>query len=148
MTATLKKSLADGSGFTDSSHGAASTLYELLKEMAENPAFHLSARQAVAATGVIGGMVTDKATRLRKLTFTVTDAGSANSSTVQVLVDGVLATGATLSIIHTEANDFETSVELDVAVPAGSRVELNVSAIATGATNLVVTAHFNPITVE
>jgi hypothetical protein len=148
MTATLRKALSDGQGFTDESHGGASSLYSLLKELSENPPFHLSARQAVAATGILAGMVTDKATRLRKLSFTVTDAGSSGSSTVQVLVDGTLATGATLSIINTEANNFETTVDLDVAVPAGSRVELNISAISTGATNLVVTAHFNPITVQ
>lgn len=148
MTATLKRALKDGFGLTDESHGSPHTLYALLKEMCENPAFVLAARQAAAATGIIGSMVVDKATRLRKLSFTVTDAGSANTSTIEVLADGVLITGATLSIANTEADNFETSVDLDVEVPAGARIDINVSAIATAATHLVVTAHFNPFTVE
>jgi hypothetical protein len=148
MTATLKRALKDGLGLTDESHGTIATLYNLLKEMCENPAFVLTARQAAAATGIIGSQVVDKATRLRKLYFTVTDAGSANDTTIQILADGVLLTGATLTINNAEANNFETSVELDVAVPAGARIDINVSAIATAATHLVVSAYFNPFTVE
>ncbi len=148
MSATLKQVLKDGFGLTDESHGSIHTLYNLLKELCENPPFHLSARQAAAATGIIGSMVTDKATRIRKLVFTVTDAGSANDSTIQVLADGVLITGATLTINNAAANNFETSVTLDVAVPAGTRLDINVSAISTGATHLVVSAFFNDLTVE
>lgn len=146
MTAILKKALADGQGFTDESHGAPDSLYALLKEMVENPPFHLSARQAAASVAILASMMTDKATRLRKFTFRVGVAGSANTSTARVLVNGTAV--ATLSIANDDADGTIVSDDLDVAVPAGARVELDVSAAATDATLLVLTAHFNSVTVE
>lgn len=145
---TLKKASKEAQSFSDESNGRPSSMYEVMKSLCENPSFELAANQATIATGIIATRYTNKATRLRKLWARAIVAGSAGATTVQVLVNGVLATGATITIDNADVDAALVQLSLDVAVPALARIDLNVSAAPTGGTGLTVQADFNAITVE
>lgn len=145
---TLKRSSREAQSFSDESNGRPSSVYEVIKSLAENPPFTVKAHLAVIATGILTTAYTEKATRLRKLWTRAAVCGTAGSTTVQVLVNGVLATGATATIANTDTDGALVETDLDVAVPAGARIDLSVSAAPTAGTGLSVQADFNALTVE
>ena len=99
---------------------------------------YLTGGIAAAATGSYGFICAPRAMRIRSLRLGVLDAGSANTTTLQVHLNGV-SQGA-VSIVNTAADGTTAALGLDVAVAVGDRVELVVSAIATAATDLSCTA--------
>lgn len=145
---TLKKAAKEAQAFSDESNGRPSSVFEVIKSLAENPSFELTGLQAVIATGIIATRYTNKATRLRKLWARAAVCGTAGATTIQVLVNGVLATGATITIDNADVDAALVQLNLDVAVPALARIDLNISAAPTGGTGLSVQADFNAITVE
>lgn len=99
---------------------------------------YLFGGQAAAAVASLNFIVAPRAMRIRALRLSVLDAGSANTTTLQVHINGV-SQGA-VSIINTAADGTNAALGLDVAVAIGDRVELVVSAIATAATDVTGTA--------
>lgn len=145
MTATLKKSTGEAGAFLDESNARDSRLYDVLKEMAYDGA-PLSAYQATIAVAVIAGMVIRHACKLRELKIAVGTTGTAGSTTVAVLVNGV--SKGTLTVANTEADGTVTSTDLDVALAEDDVVTLSVTAAPTGGAALTATAHMGGVTVE
>jgi hypothetical protein len=147
--ATLKKFLGDAGAAFDQSNGGFDRLYDVLKALAESVgAQSVSAQQAVVATATLGGMVVDTATKLKALAIAVGTTGTADSTTVQVHVNGV--SKGELSVANTEADGTYKTLALDLALAIGDLVELVVSAAPTGGADLTATARMAPedVTVE
>ncbi len=148
---TVSKILGEAGAGIDASSGGLSKgrLYDVLKELAENPPEKLTAYLGTIATGILAGIVCKKATRLRSLDTNIAVCGYSGTTTVQVLINGVLAhASAVLSTGNAEADGISKSVALDVAVPAGALVQINVSAAGGSATGLTATARLNNFDVE
>jgi len=145
MTATLKKSLGEAGAFFDESNARDSRLYDVLKEMAYDGS-PLSAYQATIAVAVIAGLVVRHACKLRELKIAVGTTGTADSTTVAVLVNGV--SKGSLTIANTEADGTVKSLDLDVALVENDVVTLSVTAAPTAGAALSATAHMAGVTVE
>lgn len=143
--ATLKRSLGEGGAFIDDSHGD-SNLYAVLQAMAASSGETLSYNQATPTTGVKASILADSPTTLSTLYIKAGTAGTAGASTVAVLVNGV--SQGTLSIDNAEADGTYKGLALDIEIEAGDQVDLSVTAVATGAADLVATARLKPVTVE
>lgn len=145
MLATLKSALGDGGSFFGDSHGE-DNLYKVLKALAEEGA-PLNARQATIATGIIGGMLVDKATKGVALRIAIGTTGDSGSTSVRAKLNGTL-TGATATIANTAADGTKAAVALDIALVAGDLLEIEVTAAATNAADLTASIHTRDVTVE
>lgn len=146
MTATLKKSLGEAAAFIDESHGT-DRLYDVLKTLAENGAEMLTDKLATIATGLLSGFVVDKPSKLIGLRTSVGVCGTADSTTVQVLVNSV--SKGELTTANDDADGTKKSLVITpLALAAGDLVQLNVSAAPTAGEDLVATVRMQPVTVE
>lgn len=148
MTATLKKSLGEGGAFVGDSHGE-DNLHAVLKALAEGGSQSLNAIQATVAAGIIGALLTDVATKLSSLRIAVGTTGSAGQTDVVVNLDGTAQTG-TATVLNTDANGTKDTVTFDppIDVPAGTLVEIEVTAAPTAGADLTASAHLSNVTVE
>jgi len=143
-TATLKKSLGDGGAFICDSHGD-DNLLDVLTALS-NAGEVLTCKEASPTTGIKASLLTDVASRLGTLVIKAGTCGTANQTDVDVNIDGVQA--AQLSIDNADTDGTVVSEEIDVAVPASSLVEIEFTAVATGAANVTATLRLKPVTVE
>jgi hypothetical protein len=153
MTATLKRDLGEAAAFLGDKSGGYdnSRLRDVLVELISSAPLSLDAFQATIATASIGGKVMDRAAKLKGLRTSVETCGTADSTTVQVHVNGSAVTGAEATTAHDDADGTKQNVALssDVALAAGDLVELVVSAAPTAGSNLAASAIIEPdITVE
>lgn len=142
---TLKKLLGDAGAGLDESNGA-DRLYDVLEALAYGLSEAVNAYQATVATATIGGMVADYAGTLVGLRTSVGTCGTADSTTVQVHVNGV--SKGELTTAHDEADGTKKSLALSVAVQAGDLIALVVSAAPTAGADLIASARVKPVTVE
>jgi len=151
MTATLKKDLGKAGAFMDESGGYANQrLYDVLVELAHDD-IGLDAFQGTIAVASIGGKIINRACKLVGLRTSIDVCGTADSTTVQVHLNGSAVTGAEATTAHDDADGTKQDVELSsaVALAEGDYVELVVSAAPTAGSNLAATAVIKPdITVE
>lgn len=145
MTATLKKSLGEAGAFFDESNARDSRLYDVLKDMAMDGA-PLSVYQATIATAVLAGMVIRNACKLREFKVSVGTTGTAGSSVVEVLVNGV--SKGSLTVANTDADGIVKSLDLDVALVEDDVVTIEVTTAPTAGAALTATAHMSGVTVE
>jgi len=142
--ATLKRSLGDGGAFISDEHGDDNLLAVLtaLASMGEP----LSIKEASPSTGIKASMVADVSSKIGTLYVNVGTTGTANSTTVQVLVNG--SSVGSLSVSNTEADGTKKGLAVDQNISAGDLIEINFSAVATGAANVAATIRVKPITIE
>lgn len=145
MTAELKKFIGDGGALLDDSTGL-DNLYDVLKALAEVAGEKVNAYQASISTATIGGMVCDKAGTLTNLRTSIGTCGTANSTTVQVHVNGV--SKGELTTAHDATDGTKKSLDLEVAVSAGDLIELVVSAAPTDGSDLVASASVLPVSIQ
>lgn len=100
---------------------------------------NLTGFQVSISTASIGGMLVRRPMRLRSLSIGVGTTGSSGDTTVQVHKNGSAISGAELTIGNAAANGTSKNLGLDAALVAGDRVELVVSAAASGGADLAVT---------
>ena len=143
--ATLKRSLGEGGAFIDDSHGD-SNLYAVLQALAASSGEVLSYFQASPTTGVKATILADSPTTLATVYAKAGTAGTAGTSTIDVLVNGV--SQGTLSIDNAEADGTSKGLAYNVELEAGDEVRLSVTAVATGAADLSATVRLKPVTVE
>lgn len=98
----------------------------------------LNAFQATVAAGSPGGLLADRAMRLRGLRARLGDCGSAGSTTVQIHINGVAVPGAEVSFANTDPDPSIKAAGVDVAVARDSAVEIVVSSAGTAAADLAV----------
>lgn len=130
----LVQELGETGANTDRSSGK-DNLYDVLKAFAQGPANDLDARQDTVATGLIASRILTSEAKITGLKIRVGTTGTATTTTVQVLKNGV-SQGA-LSIANTEADGTLKSLVLDVDCVADDYIEINVSAAPTGGANLI-----------
>lgn len=143
--ATLKRSLGEAGAFIDDSHGE-NNLLAVLQALAASSGEALTYTQATPTTGVKAAILADSATTLANVYVKVGTTGTAGTTTVAVLVNGV--SKATVDVANTEADGVSKGVAIDFPVEAGDLVELSVTAVATDAADLSATARLKPVTVE
>lgn len=145
-TATLKRDMGEaGAYFSDDS--GEDNLAKVLAALA-NAGEPLSFKQAGATTtGIKASMVTDVPTRIATLQVHVGDTGDAGDTVVSVRVDGVLLT-PTVTVDNTEDDDTAKGVAIDANVPAGSLVEIDITAAPTAGALVTATLRLKPVTVE
>ena len=149
MTATLKKDLGKAGAFLGDESGgyAHQLLRDVLVELAQGSAGSVDAYQATIATAIIGGKLVNRAGKLKGLRTSVGTCGTANSTTVQVKVNGT--SKGELITAHDAADGIKQSLALDVALAAGDLVTLVVSAAPTAGADLVASAVLtSDVTVE
>lgn len=142
--ANLKKSLGEGGAFIGDSHGE-DRLLDVLTALA-NGGDSISAKQAVATTGIKASMVVDSPSRIGTLYVNVGTTGDGNQTDVDVLVNGV--SKGQIIIDNTEADGFKQGLAVNVDVEAGDLVEIDFTAVATNNANVAATVRMKPVTVE
>jgi hypothetical protein len=143
--ATLKRSLGEAGAFFDDSHGE-DNLLAVLTSMA-NVGESLSVKEASPSTGIKASMVMDGASRIGTLYTKIGTTGTALQTDVRVRVNGTLITG-TLSTLNTEADGTYKGLAYNYNLAAGDLVEIDFTAVATGAANVAATLRMKPVTVE
>lgn len=143
--ATLKRSLGEAGAFFDDSHGE-DNLLAVLTALA-NAGESLSAKEASPSTGIKASMVMDRSSRIASLYSNIGTTGTAGQTDVRVRVNGSLITG-TLSTLNTEADGTYKGLAYDYDLEAGDLVEIDFTAVATGAANVAATLRMKPVTVE
>lgn len=101
----------------------------------------LDGQQAAIAAATLSGFIAQRALRLRGLRGRIAVCGDAGTTTVQVHRNGVLISGATVSVANTAADPTSFSVAVDAAIAPGDAITLVVTAAATNATGLVASAY-------
>lgn len=145
MTApTLKKYMGEGGAGLDDSTGQ-NNLHDVLTAMAA-ASRNLDAYQATIAVATIGGCVAGADGVLDNLRSLVGTCGTADSTTVQVRVNGI--SEGELTTAHDAADGTKKSLDLHTAISAGDLIELVVSAASTAGADLVASAHVSPVVVE
>lgn len=144
--ATLKRSLGEANAYFDDANGGADNLLAILAAMAASSGESVSFREPTPTTGVKSAIVADTPTTLANIYARVGVAGTAGTTTLAVLVNGESV--ATLSVGNAEADGTAKGVAINRAIEPGDVVELSITAVATGATNVVATARLKPVTVE
>lgn len=101
--------------------------------------FPLTAFQQTVATGTIGGGVVDRALRIRGIRARLQETGTAGTCTVQLHRNGVLVTGAAVSITNADTDGTVRQAGIaEVVAASGDQLEFVVSAAGTGQTDLAV----------
>lgn len=136
----------DAHAFLDASNGA-SNLYDVLQALAKGSAGDVdSGLVASPAAAVIQTKLVHRDSRLGSLGLSVGTTGSAGTTTLTVNVAG--SSVGSVSVENTDADGTVTREDLtDVLVPAGSLVTLELTAVATGAANVVASAALEPVEV-
>lgn len=142
--ATLKRSLGEGGAFIDDSHGE-DNLLDVLTALA-NMGEVISAKEASPTTGIKASLVADSPSRIGNIYAVVGTTGTAGQTDVSVLVDGVSV--ATLSILYSEDDGTAKGSSVDYDVEAGALIEIQFSAVATGAADVAATLRMKPVTIE
>jgi hypothetical protein len=143
--ATLKRALGEAGAFFDDSNGA-DNLLAVLQALAASSGETIGYSQATPTTGIKGALLCDSPTKLSNVYMKAVTAGTSGTSTVAVLVNSV--SRATLSIGNAEADGTAKGLAIDIDLEAGDLVELQVTAVATGAATLAATVRLKPVTVE
>lgn len=143
--ATLKRSLGEAGAFFDDSNGA-DNLMAVLQALAASSGETIGYSQATPTTGIKGAVLADSPTMLANVYMKADVAGTAGTNTVAVLVNSVSI--ATLSIGNAEADGTAKGLAIDLAIEAGDLVELQVTAVGTGASGLSATVRLKPVAVE
>lgn len=143
--ATLNRSMGEAGAFFDDSNGR-DNLIKVLQAMAASSGETIGYSQATPSTGIKGALVCDSPTSLANVYMKADVAGTALDSTVAVLVNNVSV--ATLTIANTEADGTSKGLAIGLDLEPGDKVELSVTAVATGATGLSATVRLKPVTVE
>jgi len=144
--ATLKSGIGEGGAYFDNANGGADNLAAVLGALAASSGESIQYSQATPSTGVKGAILADSPTMLANIYVRAGTAGTTGTSTFRVLVNG--APRGTISIDNAEADGASKGVAINAPLEAGDLVELEVTAIATGATDLVATVRLKPVTVE
>jgi hypothetical protein len=146
-TSTLKQSLGEGLAHIDDSHGD-DNLYDVLKTLAVNPPRELSGEQSTPATATLESYTAAKATKLQSLSLTMGTSGTSGAATVTL--DVATVTVATVTVDNTDADGTTNaaSIQAPIDIPAGSLVELIVTAIPGSGADLVASALISGVTVE
>jgi hypothetical protein len=144
---TLKKTVGDGGGGADRSHGS-DTLYDVLKSMAKEPRLLTSARLGTIATGVFHKFVASGKRKLLEFVVEVEVCGSAGSTVVELRQNGTVI--GTLTFANTDPDPTTKRVAVTTFLADGDRVDFNVSTAPTGGTGLsaAVYERFGSIDVE
>lgn len=143
--ATLKRSLGEGGAFIDDSNGQ-DNLYAILAALASNGP-SLDVKEAAPTTGIKASKVVDVPTRIGTLYTNIGTCGSALQTDVRVRVNGTLITG-TLTTDNAEADGTSKGLAYDYELEAGDLVEIDFTAVATGAANVAASLKLQPVTVE
>lgn len=141
----LKRDLGNAAAHIDASNGAP-RLYDVLKALVEGVSDNLNWYQATVATGILNGMVMEKAGVIRNLSGYLAVCGTAGATTVQVRVNGT--SKGTFTIDNADPDGTKKSVDMNIDVAVGDVVDLNVSAAPTGGTGLTVSARIRPCKAE
>jgi len=146
MTAVLKASMGEAAAFLSDDHGE-DNLLKVLTALAGGSE-RLTYFQATPSTGDKARTLTTEATKLTALSLKMGTTGDANDTDLDVEVDGNVV--ASVSINNAEADGTVKSADLStpVDIPAGSTVELVVSAVTTNPANGEATAVLSPLSVE
>ena len=145
-TATLKKSLGEAGAFFDDSNGEDNLLDVLTALCNTGEVITFKDSASPPTTGYKASLVCDVASRIGTLYINVGTTGTAGQTDVDVYVNGSSVAQATID--HTDADGTSTGVSVDEDVDAGDLVEINVTAVATGAANVTGTLRMKPVTVE
>jgi hypothetical protein len=141
----LEQNLGETGAYTDRSSGK-DNLYDVIKAMAQGPANDLDARQDTVATGLIASRILTGDVKLTGLKIRVGTTGTAGSTTVQVLKNGV--SQGSLTIANTDADGTLSSLSLDVDCEADDYIEINVSAAPTAGANLIASVKMAAVDVQ
>ena len=146
----LKRTLGDGGGGQDLSHGS-TDLRTLLVSMMKLMHFMSAWVVGTIATGILNKRVVREANVLRELVVSVDVAGSAGATTVQVRLNGV--SQGSITVDNTAADPSQSVLKLGtggngIDVKAGDVVAINVSAAPTGGTGLSVEVRAWPADIE
>ncbi len=145
MTATLRKDLGEAGAFLgDKLVGLKGhNLRDVLVEMILGPK-DLNGKQDTIATGTIAAMLVKRPGFLNGLRTSVGTTGTADSTTLQVHVNGV--SKGELTTANTEADGTKKALALStpLALAVGDLVELVVSAAPTAGADLAATAEIGP----
>lgn len=90
----------------------------------------------------IGGAYIPYPARLRRFRGQLRDCGSANSTVIEVRVNGVAVAGSAVTIANTAPDNTTFSVSLDAALATGDLVQVVATAGATAALGLVTQVDF------
>lgn len=143
--ATLKRSLGEGGAFIGDSHGE-DNLYAVLAALASNGP-SIDVKEATPTTGIKASKVVDTPTKLGTLYTNIGTTGTGGQTDVRVRVNGSLITG-TLTTDNAEADGTSKGLAYDVDLAAGDLVEIDFTAVATGAANVAASLKLQPVTVE
>lgn len=144
--ATLKKFLGEAGAGLDDSNGGSDSLLDVLQALAASSGETIGYSQATPSTGIKGAIVCDSPTMLANIYVRAGVAGTAGTSSFKVNVGGVQK--AIVSIDNAEVDGTAKGLAINLPLEAGDLVELEVSAVATGATGLAATVRLKPVTVE
>lgn len=143
----LKQRLGDAGAGLDSSFDGQNRLYDNLKSLSEL-GYSLDVYQTTIATATIASKVVNTACKLTNFRTSVAVCGTADSTVVEVQVNGVEITAATTTIANDDADGVKSSVDLNVTLAAGDLVEIVVSAAPTAGSGLTASLEFKTVTVE
>jgi hypothetical protein len=152
MTApTLKKLLGEAGAGMDQSHGAPSVLREVLTAMAKAGTPLNAAQVGAVSTGVKAAVVAPFDGVIGDIAARLGTCGTAGSTTVVVNKNGTpLATGVAVAhdVADGEAQLADLSGDAAAEFSAGDYIEVEVTAVATGAADLDVSLSLRSVKVE
>lgn len=146
MTAILKKSLGEAAAFISDEHGD-DNLYKVLSSLASGSA-RLDHFEAALSAASKAQLLAIEATKLTGFAMKLGTTGTAGQTDVDVEVDGAVV--ASLSVSNAEADGTYKALDLStpIDIPAGSTVELVVSAVPTAGANLEASAVLSPVALQ
>lgn len=143
--AILKRSLGEAGAFFDDSNGQDNVL-KVLQAIAASSGEAIGYSEATPSTGVKGALLCDTPTTLANVYVKAGTCGTSGQSDFDVNVNGVQV--SQLSIDNAEADGTAKGLAISLELEAGDLVELEVTAVATGAADLAATVRLKPVTVE
>jgi hypothetical protein len=148
MTApVLKRSLGEAGAFFDDSHGE-DRLLAILTALA-NQGQVLSTRQAgLASTGIKAATVVPVDSVLGLASLNMGTAGTGGQTDLTVNIDGVAQTPVTTVLNGDPDGETKTADMAQIAVPAGSVVDLELTAVAAVNADMTASVAIKPVSVE
>lgn len=144
--AILKQGLGEAGAYLDDANGNSTNLVGILQALAASSGENIGYSQATPTTGIKGAIVVDAPTTLSNVYVRAGTAGSSGVSTFKVNVNGVQVSA--ISIDNAEADGTAKGLAIGRELEPGDLVELEVSAVATGAAGLAATVRIRPVSVE
>jgi hypothetical protein len=146
----LKKLLGEAGGGADKSHGTSNQLYDLL--LAFISGFQLNAIQVGAITATVkGGMVMRAGGKLGKLVVNIGTCGTAGSTVVSVLKNGV-ALATTVTVAHNATDGSTAEADLSTLATAeyvtGDLIQISVTTAPTNGADLTASLGYSPVVAE